>query len=1784
MAKKLSLSTKTLISLGLIGIGFGATYGAMYAYSKNSDEVKGSKNPYTKEELANNYSLIRNEKGDLTPTLAILNPLKNHKVADINEDGTLYWFVDNPEEKMDLDTFFKKYYEIYQEDFILEVKYASFSFYDEYVLAVRPKQFIDFTKWFMNNVAWGPDILTLESFRIVRGAEQHGNSITLGSHSTDRKESSEIKFFPDAFFGSLPIFSVAGGRGLAPDSLTYSAFQSNVNLETLEEFLTNIPLASAILNNRENSFTQSYLDSNSNAARDRRPNIEFFNGLLMPGRLLDKEFLVYRNDSEENLRKVALSSENSISQGLLLVLPKDTTAEQFNQIASANPELYQNVTFDQFELYQVADVTKEATFDPSGRKTPITMKVSFDKGENTAGFDHYYKEVPDTYFDLVSLQTYKNTVESQIENFLDFYDFNNFIGANIYVYEKNGKRFFYDSLAKAQDSLKIKDLDKSIAYKVNHFKKEKLSDGNYILYAYLDKQNSKTAGESPKQKVIAFNSGDLNELEAKMEFFQFKQALGYKGAIRPTVLSAGPENITLKDANGNQIRGLAARNYQLYNEVYSGLLDIILTKYPHLVKEYNGPHVEQVLNDQGFYEYKVVDGPYKGLNDGDRIGLPLVLNAFIDEYEGISTDFLKYVGAHEYGHHYTLEGTQALNNQNNSVVVGGLSTRGGVNIQSYYGIEGLMNYLKARTNLDIVRVDALGNEQPNGEFINFKFKKVSSNDWYKETEADVWGSAEKTDNVFDVVDNKARRFLQSYESMKEVAKLRDVRLGDLFIANSFDRNSGTLNPFIDGTILSFDSRQKTKFEPISEERIMNIVVDGVNQHIPYTVDDAGHVTLKIVESTTVNGRTMFTKVNVFNADGTPVIDVPLYKLLDHNSYEYVNKKIAVINDSIMNLVRDHGYDSGWDGPATVLGGNPKIAWTSVTAGDTFNEWRDEVKNRKNDVETDVMNNLYGFTINDKTRKAYSYLALSEDNNALNQYITRLEFFSKANYDGLPDKIDSINAAKIKSNSFDGALAGINPVVSISKKDGSHKRYSFPFATDAKSLMDMYRDIPSIKETAERYRWTVPYGAFFTGFDSWVFTHNREQLRSFGYLNSHGEFVGEPTAADSKVVVRPSAVNMSDTSPLIAASKFLQEIKNNGNKEKALVFKNFEEMLDFFTIDYSQFTKKELDNDNQQVKWNANIDYLQNYFDFDKFVQAAIKDDKSNANKLTNNQEIANDIIRRMRFSSFLLGVKDFNPTTDLVQNQAILSKEFGFKIFSPELANNYYEDASFIPEKDKRISLTADKLQELIKQTAIDAGITEQVDLNNINSFDLFKLIGNTMELRNRGVNVRPFYGNITFGNPSTGMPSSDFLSYNLSRIEPLINDKFTDYIYSLPETLTRDYVQTTYVPSVKNFGNLPSYLNNVNEATTGLDYIVDATQLDKINDTKLNHNQINLAQIAISQWKLFNKTQTEIEKMRSESFKTQAKLQPQLAAINQAIEDAKNEPDHELSAALISNLQTAKAELLKFLSDLSDDIQRVIDNHSNFVIFDSKILSNDQTEQRDSSYFGKFIANSNGYFKDRWEKAMIDMQLYDDYGNPVQIPENDRRLTAFDGETLVDNVPEAFFVSQLLNFGVGNRNVTGIFRNKNFDALALYGYIETKHANRIKYLKFTNKDNPKDVAYLSINISNTNNIFYLTKQGDASSKRTLADYGYSTWISDFDYMGKYRGSLLAPKSSYYVEFADADKNTVTDMTLGNVPVLAENGKLVSQAPIKLEQELDENGNSTGKTLFTIDYQFNILG
>ncbi|MFV8471607.1 PDxFFG protein [Mycoplasma sp. B6188] len=155
MIKNWSLKTKVLLSLATLSVGAGIAIGSMIAYAENSDEKLGPLSPANKMLFNNDYAKIYDEEGNLKPELAILDPQKKNKVAVISPDASEYWFIQDPSKKYNFTDFFNAYFEKFNEAFVLEVKYGSFSFYNEYVLAVHPEQFIEFSNWFIKNVAWG---------------------------------------------------------------------------------------------------------------------------------------------------------------------------------------------------------------------------------------------------------------------------------------------------------------------------------------------------------------------------------------------------------------------------------------------------------------------------------------------------------------------------------------------------------------------------------------------------------------------------------------------------------------------------------------------------------------------------------------------------------------------------------------------------------------------------------------------------------------------------------------------------------------------------------------------------------------------------------------------------------------------------------------------------------------------------------------------------------------------------------------------------------------------------------------------------------------------------------------------------------------------------------------------------------------------------------------------------------------------------------------------------------------------------------------------------------------------------------------------------------------------------------------------------------------------------------------------------------------------------------------------------------------------------------------------
>ncbi|WAM08061.1 hypothetical protein [Mycoplasmopsis cynos] len=60
--------------------------------------------------------------------------------------------------------------------------------------------------------------------------------------------------------------------------------------------------------------------------------------------------------------------------------------------------------------------------------------------------------------------------------------------------------------------------------------------------------------------------------------------------------------------------------------------------------------------------------------------------------------------------------------------------------------------------------------------------------------------------------------------------------------------------------------------------------------------------------------------------------------------------------------------------------------------------------------------------------------------------------------------------------------------------------------------------------------------------------------------------------------------------------------------------------------------------------------------------------------ITSDQELANELMYRFRHSNHFAFAKDFNPAKSLVQNQAILSEDFGMNLYSKSFKNGFVFD------------------------------------------------------------------------------------------------------------------------------------------------------------------------------------------------------------------------------------------------------------------------------------------------------------------------------------------------------------------------------------------------------------------------------------------------------------------------------------------------------------------------------
>ncbi|AJQ45259.1 hypothetical protein JM47_01325 [Ureaplasma diversum] len=1945
MSKKktsLKLWRKTVITLASFAIATGIVFAALYGATKKSKEIYGTINQTPVSQLNNAIDLNNPQIYfyHLNPDEALASvQLKNGKYTIVykNKDYQYHAFLDlifNEKNKLPN----------------LVVQYGSFKFVNEYPEAVEMDEFIRFADWFIKNVAWGADILSLKTFSIVRGVSIAGSSITLGAHANSQKELTEIKFYPDSFFGSMPIFSTSGGRSQYDDSLTYPLNKKVITKQEVQRYLDNV----------------KYMNIRANDNTEQSSKLSFRN-LSFAHLLKDKKLFTYQLGA------------------FVIPIHAQKQVDAYNKLLKLVSTLPENERFNvEFSKVIPSRITNIQTRSSLTNNEPSGINIFFDTGFSSTINETDFK--PITLFALDQLEA---VTKASFVSFKDFYNINQYLNKQIFVYDIESKYpKFFETAIQARDSVPNFDASKLKLYNFSSFSvANKKMTIDFVQPKNLD----------PNEVIHVVNFDALDESNELFESFKsFKQALGYKNVVKPYTIKLISEE---KDANNKTIE-----YFEIYNEAYQNLLEAVHRYRPTVLKEINGYHIKKVINDDGELTYQVVNGKYKGLDPNDRIPFIAMMYLSDPNFKGISFDFLRYVGAHEYGHHLTLENAQNVSSDTSPSLVGGLSLLGGANILSYFHTDVLRNYLKARSTIDFTKVDVNQKPNKNGSYTRFNWVD-QNNKKIDETLDDVWGSVDKT-NLQGVIENKRRRFVQDFSTLKEAAEKRGVRISDLFIMNSYDTESGTLNPLIIGKAkyMVFKPDGSYEFKTASVDNIKNVFKDGMGRPIQFDDDNKPKVVEYSLDGKRIN------KVLIHDKFNQPIINVQLNKNLTEQEKEYVEKRVIQIQNDILKLVDVNYFNSGWNNrgfSVTSLGIDPKLSivaqnrHTDQTLFDTNGNFIQNLKVWKEFIENRDKKQFNTNNVNSQTNRVgyYADLLASEQKN------TPVTNF-RAQVVNILQQSKRNNNALLSTSAFGNDLKNDLTVLRVQNEKKEFDNYTQYIVNPAQPLSNLddlgkntFFNIMGVKMLFE-----PPHRRLF---NQLVQTRNTPNPNNkYWFLDENKKAFTTPIDETNRrkeyysMAMKPNTLRSDFSANLFDAFNdqyLIDYVDDNNQTIKVLNFYAVEDFLAFHSLDFTKLKPTEVNN---KTVWNWDIDYVKTKFNLDLFKQRYLNAVSSRqiseqaANELkalvATEQQVANMVMARFKDQQL-----DFYYVNSSIEdNFSNLLSIFEKRIGAAELDLSNYKNKN--PDK-KKFEYTAAELYDVIKKFYND----NNLDLKSLRLQDLYYLLANygwlnydTYQLNFDSLGQDN--GIVKFNYKKPG-PTQDVVDYNSSRAETSINDIFGDYVYNFPENLTRDYVQITYVPNTKDFGNLVNYLTNVNEANTGLEYVLDGSKTEQwktglidfadilnhsraiINDfskeriERIINRDFDKEVLANNQEYLelvnnFKEIETNYQAKWSQNIKTLTDLRAQRTAelekiakyrseqknymlpdkvkdlralkgnVNQQemyglllakIENEENERNlssikEQLSAIVrendrsrafindfkqqILNNQAQKSPLFDYYYQKTKEllesdpdsgivyidsqpyrsikyIERTIRSINNRLVFlESEIAKNNElikqyealkkesgykdgvyqpkvdeynqlisasetkikqieaqinqlntnkdfnidreeyeafkftydknleglvnrlkNEYRtnlvgqlgislsagndsyrswrafNSNYIGKLNTFNNGFFKDRWLRDELNWGLYDDQGKSVI--DDKISILELDNKTKVKDRARAFWIYLLRSKGIGARTITGIWRDRQKDALTFWGYAKLSLLDKIDQIAFRDlKTN--EIKYLKVhkdttkNPQNYNNLFYLTKQADIKSKKTLADEGYGAWMSDYAFMAKYANTLLSVNNDYEMYFVDANKNRVDGLTLGDINGLAENGKTVAQAPVKITKQQIDNQE---KTVISISPQFN---
>lgn len=1316
-------------------------------------------------------------------------------------------------------------------------------------------------------------------------------------------------------------------------------------------------------------------------------------------------------------------------------------------------------------------------------------------------------------------------------------------------------------LVNANDS--VEKINKDIYFvRLSHLKKDGTKLVVTLRNILTDEKEMFANGYS--DKYIKFNiDASVNDKRLSTLNALFTAA-NYKKQVTPTLIR---EEGNIRDENGKSVKG-----YSVFVDAYQDMTEKLLHEVPYAGEWLEGEHLVSKLNEKGEIEYTVENGRYLGFTKDSRVGLWAILKMTDPNFKGISTDFLKFVGAHEYGHHITLNGAHDLGNKgNNPIYVSALTPGATPHIDNYYSKDALEKlYLKARTHLELNTTRLLKENNvviDYGEYITFGIPKIEivngkPNLIYKnENEENIWGTKLNKDDIIATLKNNKRRFLQNFKGLLEAVIARRQANGldgdyekyltafDLWLMNSLDHHSGTINPSLRGGTAKYMVWDKTEqryvFKPGSLEILKGILKDGKGNIVEFE-EVNGELLPKVVEGVrdAKGNYVIINKVLMFNEDGTPVINVPLHvdfndkssPYYDANAIKYVNSKIKAIIETIKSLIVEKYSINGWDTTATDLSLEPKFILSNLYLSTLLgknDDWVELVNNLTYKAFVNNRNNNTGELIDDSKPLPYF------DNSGKliypsNKKIPQASIYANIKKYALgikrPEDLTSLMfAMNTAGDSFNNVVnSGEGHILYVDKDHQYLPNINLVQTFENNFLYNYVADMADVLQLKKIMKWYSKFTPEFIG--------NNKNKHLWFAKDKNGETLKKLPALGEIHEVSKMSINekIIEKDPVLSLFNAFYSIEGSQKLfGKDVAFTDYKKFLEFVSVDLKQ---AKLDKNTKVVNWN--IDYVKGKVDFSKFIaglRLAIDEDqtleakeKEAYTKLIHNnneQEIANEIMFRFSYSN--LGMLMSNITIqDLKDNN-----DYGW-IFDQ---NNGYGDLSVstLNTINPDINKFEISLEQYIK--TYEAKAQEwSAQLNQFNLFDALifdgktscytsQTVGNMLESKNSVYGLLLTLGKGIF---KKAKPSQDVLDYYGSKTERKFNEFFTDYTYNFAEVINRDNLQITYSPSNSNFGNMPSYLSNLSESNTGLEYVVDGAATSRWLDLLINFRGDKNGSGVRDTILNFEKMLNEEARRRSQILNTRF-------------------------------------------------IERVFANQDNMQY----------GQNYKNNYFGQFKTINNGWFKDRWYRDFLDFKLYDDQGKDIK--DDTIRIKDLTG-TVVKTRARAYWQYYIQSQGVGRRNITSIWRDSDKDAVAMFGYLSTAIADKANYLAFKNV-RTGEVKTLRITKQNASNMFYykeqqvnneIRHQNGEKVRHYLIDEpfdftdknghqkgtGFVAWVSDYAIMSRYRNRLLDTNEEYYVYFAsDEQGNKALEADLGTWDSISENGKTFSQAPISIYRDADGN-------------------